>query len=447
MPLSADKFYGLPELKIYKSYPVYAPGKEPADYMDRLKQTEPELAFNPTRLKTDEDWIRAGEVVFDAAVAIRPVEAEGYVTDPTWYREHAVPVAKDETVPFYRYVIREKGKVEVGTLSCGNCHTRVLPDGTVAKGAQGNFPRAHAAAYAIERARSQFGDEIVLNVWRAVLKREFATPWLKDDINSRINFLSLDEIVAANKAMPAGVLACHNSSPVSPVQVPDLIGVKDHKYLDHTGHMLHREIGDMMRFSAFVQGNTTERFGEHKLPVMGPGFVFQERMSDAQLYALARYLYSLQPPPNPNKFGALAARGQKIFDQEGCAACHTPPLYTNNALTPAEGFTPPTDHLTRYAITPTSVGTDPTLALKTRKGTGYYKVPSLKGVWYRGPFEHNGSVARLEDWFDPRRTSDDYVPTGFVGFGLKTRAVKGHPFGLNLTAEERKALIAFLKTL
>jgi hypothetical protein len=74
-------------------------------------------------------------------------------------------------------------------------------------------------------------------------------------------------------------------------------------------------------------------------------------------------------------------------------------------------------------------------------------VPSLKGVWYRGPFEHNGSVARLEDWFDPRRTSDDYVPTGFVGFGLKTRAVKGHPFGLNLTAEERKALIAFLKTL
>ncbi len=35
-----------------------------------------------------------------------------------------------------------------------------------------------------------------------------------------------------------------------------------------------------------------------------------------------------------------------------------------------------------------SVGTDPFLALKTRRGTGYYKVPSLKGVWYRGPFEH-----------------------------------------------------------
>lgn len=29
--------------------------------------------------------------------------------------------------------------------------------------------------------------------------------------------------------------------------------------------------------------------------------------------------------------------------------------------------------------------------------------------------EHNGSIATLEDWFDPARLEDDYVPTGFVG--------------------------------
>ena len=39
--------------------------------------------------------------------------------------------------------------------------------------------------------------------------------------------------------------------------------------------------------------------------------------------------------------------------------------------------------------------------------TGYYKVPSLKGLWYRGPLEHNGSVATLEDWFDPRSLRDN----------------------------------------
>ena len=85
--------------------------------------------------------------------------------------------------------------------------------------------------------------------------------------------------------------------------------------------------------------------------------------------------------------------------------------------------------------------------MRTRRGTGYYKVPSLKGVWYRGPFEHSGSVATLEDWFDPRRLRDDYVPTGFKGHGVKTRAVKGHEFGLKLSPADKAALIAFLKTL
>jgi hypothetical protein len=166
-----------------------------------------------------------------------------------------------------------------------------------------------------------------------------------------------------------------------------------------------------------------------------------------QLYALAMYLYSLKPPPNPNKFDALAANGQAVFTREGCARSHTPPLYTNNKLTPVDGFTVPAGHAERFDIMPMSVGTDSNSALKTRRGTGYYKVPSLRGVWYRGPFEHNGSVATLEDWFDPRRLNDDYVPTGHIGYGLKMRAVKGHRFGLDLSGDDKKALIAFLKTL
>ena len=85
--------------------------------------------------------------------------------------------------------------------------------------------------------------------------------------------------------------------------------------------------------------------------------------------------------------------------------------------------------------------------MQAMRGTGYYKVPSLKGVWYRGPFEHNGSVATLEDWFDSRRLRDDYVPTGFKGYGVKTRAIKGHQFGLKLSSEDKQALIGFLRTL
>lgn len=74
-------------------------------------------------------------------------------------------------------------------------------------------------------------------------------------------------------------------------------------------------------------------------------------------------------------------------------------------------------------------------------------MPSLRGLSYRGPFEHNGSVATLEDWFDPRRLRDDYVPTGFKGYGVKARAVPGYEFGLHLSSEDKRALIAFLKTL
>jgi Zn-dependent membrane protease YugP len=56
-------------------------------------------------------------------------------------------------------------------------------------------------------------------------------------------------------------------------------------------------------------------------------------------------------------------------------------------------------------------------------------------------------VRKLEDWFDPRRVRDDYVPTGFKGYRVKARAVKGHEFGLKVSAEEKVALIAFLRTL
>jgi hypothetical protein len=171
------------------------------------------------------------------------------------------------------------------------------------------------------------------------------------------------------------------------------------------------------------------------------------RYSDTQLYALALYVYSLEPPSNPNQPGPLSRRGEGIFAKEGCPGCHTAPLYTNNKLTPVAGFRVPDGDSRKYNILPVVVGTDATLALGTRRGTGYYKVPSLKGVWYRGPFEHNGSVATLEDWFDSKRLNEDYVPTGFKGVGVSKRAVRGHEFGLRLAPDEKKALIAFLKTL
>jgi hypothetical protein len=43
------------------------------------------------------------------------------------------------------------------------------------------------------------------------------------------------------------------------------------------------------------------------------------RYSDEQLYALALYVYSLRPPPNPNKFDEVAAYGEKVFERSANA--------------------------------------------------------------------------------------------------------------------------------
>ena len=81
--------------------------------------------------------------------------------------------------------------------------------------------------------------------------------------------------------------------------------------------------------------------------------------------------------------------------------------------------------------------------MQTRRGTGYYKVPSLLGVWYRAPLGHSGWVSTLEEWFNPKRLNYNYVPTGFNP--RKAGAAKGHEFGLSLSAEDKSALIAFLQ--
>jgi len=450
--LPADYYYKIPLRAVWKSYPVYRPGSEPAGYMERLRQAEPEVVFDPAKLASEADWIAAGELVFDGPLVYDALVKVEEVRDPAWYARTGMPVAGDGTVPFFRYVVRQKGTIELGQFSCGTCHTRVMPDGSVIKGAQGNFPvdRLDARDRRASLARAANPAEYAKGVHERSAG-PYGAPWLgAEDPQHREESMSIEAIAAAGEAIPPGVQARFGTSIFDPVQVPDLIGVKDRIYLDRTGHVKHRSAGDLMRYAALNQGMAFfDRFGTFTPSELPPKVEYLRRYSDEMLYALTLYLYSLKPPPNPNPFDQAAARGKAVFDRERCEFCHQPPLYTRNKLLPVAEYRPPAGsvHPQSRDIIPFPIGTDPGLTLHTRRGTGFYKVPSLKGVWYRGPFEHSGSVATLEDWFDPRRLRDDYVPTGFRGYGVKTRAVKGHPFGLDLSPADRKALIAFLKTL
>ena len=61
-----------------------------------------------------------------------------------------------------------------------------------------------------------------------------------------------------------------------------------------------------------------------------------------------------------------------------------------------------------------SVGTDSYRALKTRRGTGFYKVPSLQGVWFRNAFGHAGQADTLEEWLDPARLKSAPMPEEII---------------------------------
>ncbi len=439
--ISEKDYYQIPARVLYKTYPVYHPSREPAGYMDWLRKQTPEIAFDTAKLKTDADWIKAGELVFNAPTSFNPVFfSAADLRDPAFYIETSTPIPSSGVFPFARWVIRRAGEVELGSMGCGTCHTRVMPDGSVIPGAQGNNPGDRQGARMLRRAAMAADPALLLDRIRG-FARQFEMPWVPGDPNLRARSMTLDELIEAGEVIPPGVNARSNTSMFVPPQIPDLIGVRDRRYLDHTGLIRHNSIGDLMRYATLSQDmHVYSRYAGAPAPPQ-PG-ARATRYSDEQLYALAVFLYSLQPPRNPNGGGAGAARGKAIFERERCGSCHAPPFYTNNKLAPVDGFQGHAEDSLDVRI-----HTDPRYALESRKGTGYYKVPSLKGLWYRSPIEHNGSVDSLEDWLDPARLRDDYVPKGFKGFGVKTRAVKGHEFGLGLQRAERAALIAFLRTL
>jgi len=424
---------------------VYAPGKGPPGYLDSLRQKDPEIVFDPAKLHTEQDWIRAGELVFNSPVALGLPETANLIK-PEFLREVPLHTTPEGVIPYIQWVVRKRGVVEFGFQSCGFCHTRVLPDGTVVKGAQGDFPGEQRRAWAGRRVPDGPERDRAIRDVEAFL---FAAPWVRDP--NELYSQTRAEQIRRSAAMQPGVFGRQGTSSAHPVHLPSLIGVKDLKYLDATGFTRHRTIADLMRYAIVNRGEVQgmqalARFGDFEPSNMSelPSRRKPERYSDEQLYALALYIYSLHPPPNPNPFDETARRGQRIFEKQGCAGCHPAPLYTNNMLTPAAGFGVTEQLLKAADILDISVGTDPNLATRTRRGTGFYKVPSLRDVWYRNAFGHSGQAETLEEWFDPARLGEDYLPKGFH---LGPGPIKGHEFGTRLPLEDRRALIAFLKTL
>jgi hypothetical protein len=447
-------YYRLPETNL-KTYPVYAPDAEPPGYLDRLKTLDPAPLVDVSTLKNESDWIAAGREVFYGRELPRFTGSEdnlALIRNPRVIAAYRLQTTKDGILLGLRYVVRQKGKVELGTDTCAMCHVQVRADGGVIEGAPNNHTPFGPLMGDLTRRYEQMSPALLEERRRKHMREDYRVPYLNDDPNLASADLPAAKIAELYERVPLGVYPRNNTSLLFPVKIANLIGVQDLRFFDRTGDARNRGIQDLMRYCGSIAdvSDALTSYGDGPaahlvLANMGlPAGV--HRTPDPLLYALALYIDSLRPPSIPAANAEAAANGKRVFMHAACPGCHTPGLFTNNRLTLAEGFHPPEAVMKAYDVMPLSVGTDPGLALQTRKGTGFYRVPSLRMLSLNAAFLHDGSVGSLEELFDPGRLRDDFHSSNWAP-SIPPHAVKGHRFGTDLSAPDRAALVAYLKTL
>ncbi|HEV3191969.1 MAG TPA: hypothetical protein VGY54_15765 [Polyangiaceae bacterium] len=214
---------------------------------------------------------------------------------------------------------------------------------------------------------------------------------------------------AAIAAWGPGRLDVTTSSGTEPVAIPDLRPVRGLTHLHRDGTLALRD-------------RTTLAIRIETLIVTSQAQVVRPPRIVA--LALAAYILSLADTlPSLDVAAAASPHGAQIFASR-CASCHAPPA------------------LTRLPVPLAIVGTDPTLGLSSERGTGAYRVPSLRGVGTRGPLLHDGTVLSLDAMFDPARPTAAFTQR-LHGSG----PAPGHLFGLDLARGDRAALVAYLRAL
>ncbi len=186
------------------------------------------------------------------------------------------------------------------------------------------------------------------------------------------------------------------------------------------------------------------------------------------------FIKEVKPPKYPFAIDqALAAKGSPIFAQN-CATCHAfGGERTGTVISVAEVGTDRhrLDMWTQETVDAYSAYADdyPYDFTHLQKTDGYVSV-ALDGLWLRAPYLHNGSVPSLTDLLESpdKRTQVfsrgydvyDREKVGFVSSGplaekqgwkydtrVEANGNQGHTYGTDLPAEDKQALIEYLKTL
>jgi hypothetical protein len=106
--------------------------------------------------------------------------------------------------------------------SCAQCHSRLLPDGAVLKGAPSDVPFEQNLV-ALNRQRG-FGPATVARLHDIEWLLSGA-PWITPRETFDRSF-SVDDWIRRHRTMPAGVLERQGTSSTHPTRIPSLIGIE-----------------------------------------------------------------------------------------------------------------------------------------------------------------------------------------------------------------------------
>src|SRR5262249_50487248 len=130
-----------------RSYPMYHPSREPKGYRDLLRSYGPRPLIEPAALKTRADWVEAGRRVFEeldtatsrtADPAVLAAFSDAANIDAGRDPKHDA-MDKNGVLLDFRWVVDRDGTLKASFSSCAGCHTRLMPDGSLLRGAPANF--------------------------------------------------------------------------------------------------------------------------------------------------------------------------------------------------------------------------------------------------------------------------------------------------------------------
>lgn len=188
------------------------------------------------------------------------------------------------------------------------------------------------------------------------------------------------------------------------------------------------------------------------------------------------YLRTLEPPKYPEAIDAPLARAGEALFEDTCAGCHgsygANPEYPSRIVPAWRVGTDPARHDFMHRLDFAAHYNRTWFGKRsTMEATSGYLAPPLDGVWATAPYLHNGSVPTIEALLTPslrpacfRRTRDSRkydlqklgwdvtLPERCEGLDVYDTARygkgnQGHEYGLELTVDQRRAVLEYLKTL